>query len=804
MSDSSPTLKEVFSRALDCTSPAERDRYLIGACGGNGALRAEVEALLRAHANAGNFLQQPALDDLLPEANRAGPSGNTATEPGGGDEELSLDFLAPSQKAGSLGRLDHYEVCERIGRGGMGIVLKAFDEKLHRVVAVKVMAPALAASPQARKRFVREAQAAAAVRHEHVIDIHAVEDAGPLPYLVMECIVGISLEDRIRRSGPLQLREVLRIGMQIAQGLAAAHAQGLVHRDIKPANILLENGVECVKITDFGLARPVEDAGMTQPGIIAGTPQFMAPEQARAGPVDRRADLFSLGSVLYTMCTGQPPFTSGDPLAVLKRVCEDSPRPIRELNPELPSWLAAIIERLHARDPADRFQSAAAVAELLANGLAHLQQPALVPPPRSRGFRRPFTGRGRRWALVGLLALALGLGASLCGPTVYLFLLGKGRLEIQTDDLFVKLSVKKGDRQVALVDLQRHTVVDLDPGDYELELVHGRADLRLTDARITLGRGGHQVGVQEDPDFVGETRRFEGHQGAVRSVAFAPNGPWMLSGSHDKSVRLWDLQSGKEVRRFVGHTGKGSCVAFSPDGSQILSASDDKTIRLWDTYSGKQVRELLGHESFVVGVAVTPDGRQALSASYDKTVRLWDLDTGTQVRAFRGHTDAVWSVAISSDGRHALSGSWDGSARVWNLQTGEELHRFTRHNGRVWPVAFSPDGRLAASGGNDSKIWLWEVSSGEELRCLSGHDGSVVCSLAISPDGRRVLSGGSDSSVRLWDVATGRELHRFDGERGDVWGVTFSSNGRHALSASGGDSSPRSDCVVRLWRLPPA
>jgi WD40 repeat protein/serine/threonine protein kinase len=803
MSDASAMLKEVFSRALDCPSAAERDRYLAEACAGNAALRAEVETLLRAHAQAGEFLEEPARDDFTPQANRL--SGETAAEAGAESEEWSLDFLAPPRRAGSLGRLDHYEVTEVIGRGGMGIVLKAFDEKLHRVVAVKVMAPAFAASPLARKRFVREAQAAAAVRHEHVIDIHAVEDAGPLPYLVMECIVGISLEDRIRRSGHLQLKEVLRIGMQIAQGLAAAHAQGLVHRDIKPANILLENGVEQVKITDFGLARPVKDASITLPGIIAGTPQFMAPEQARAGPIDRRADLFSLGSVLYTLCTGQPPFVSGDPLAVLRRVCDETPRPIRQLNPEVPDWLAAIVERLHAKEPADRIQSAAEVAEQLANGLAHVQQPSLVSPPTP--VRRPRRPKPvRRWALVAVLVLAVGLGAFWFGSTVYLFLIGKGRLEIQTDDPYVKLLIKKGIKQVALLDLESDAFVELDPGDYDLKLTDGRADLRLGDVKIALRRGDHQVvRVTEDPSFVGEVRRFEGHEGALRSVAFAPNRPWAVSGSHDKTVRLWDLRSGKEMRRLVGHTEKVTCVAFAPDGDRVLSASDDKTVRQWDTQTGKQIGELLGHTRYVVGLALTRDGRQAVSASYDQTLALWDLDTGNQVRAFQGHKDAVWGVAISSDGKRVLSGSWDGSVRLWDIATGQELRTpFTRHDGRVWPVAFSPDGRLAASGGNDSKIWLCEAQSGKELHCLSGHDGFVVTSLAFSPDGRSVLSGGSDASMRLWDVHTGKQRHRFDCQRGDVWGVAISADGRHALSASGDDRLPNSDNVVRLWRLPSA
>src|SRR5262249_54877775 len=230
----------------------------------------------------------------------------------------------------ALGRIGHYHVLAVNGRGGMGMVLKAFDKELQRVVAIKVMAPHLAATGMARKRFRREAQAAAAVRDEHVIDIHAVEEVNGLPYLVMEYVSGISLQDRLDQSGPLELKEILRIGMQTASGLAKAHAQGLIHRDIKPSNILLENGVQRVKITDFGLARAVDDASLTQSGVIAGTPQYMAPEQARGEAVDQRADLFSLGSVLYAMCTGRPPFRASSWMAVLKRVCDDTPRPVRE------------------------------------------------------------------------------------------------------------------------------------------------------------------------------------------------------------------------------------------------------------------------------------------------------------------------------------------------------------------------------------------------------------------------------------------------------------------------------------------
>jgi len=217
-------------------------------------------------------------------------------------------WLDPTDDPQMLGRFAGYEIVGIIGHGGMGIVLKGFEASLNRYVAIKVLAPRLATNGAARQRFAREAQAAAAVLHDNVVAIHRVDEFHGLPFLVMPYIAGTSLEKRINDEGPLPIAAVLRIGSQIAAGLAAAHHQGLVHRDIKPANILLEKGVERVTITDFGLARTVDDASLTNTGIIAGTPQYMSPEQARGEAVDQRSDLFSLGSVLYAMCTGRAPF----------------------------------------------------------------------------------------------------------------------------------------------------------------------------------------------------------------------------------------------------------------------------------------------------------------------------------------------------------------------------------------------------------------------------------------------------------------------------------------------------------------
>ena len=334
--------------------------------------------------------------------------------------ELELDFLEPSDDPNALGRLGNYEVLELLGQGGWGIVLKAFDASLHRPVAIKVLTESCGTNGTARKRFAREARAAAAVVHDHVVPVYAVNADATPPYLVMAFIPGQTLQQRIDRSGPLEIKEVLRIGMQTAAGLAAAHAQGLVHRDIKPANIMLEYGVERVRITDFGLARAVDDASVTRTGSVAGTPQYKAPEQARGEAVDQRADLFALGSMLYAMCTGHAPFRGDSALSVLRQVCDEQPRSIRAIDPEMPAWLEGIVRKLHAKDPAERLQSAAEVSELLERCLAHVQHPDRHPLPdlaRRLGDEvsapPPRRSPGRRPAIAALFALALVGGAGL-------------------------------------------------------------------------------------------------------------------------------------------------------------------------------------------------------------------------------------------------------------------------------------------------------------------------------------------------------------------------------------------------------
>lgn len=295
--------------------------------------------------------------------------------------DFAVDFLQPPEEPDSIGRLNEIEIRSVIGHGGNGIVLKGYQQELNRLVAVKVMAPQLAANAGARKRFAREAQATAAIVHPNVMPVLTVHSEGQLPYLVMPYVDCESLQQRLDREGSLPTLDVVRIGHQVARGLAAAHAQGLVHRDVKPANILLERGVNRVMLTDFGLARAVDDATLTSTGLIAGTPHYMSPEQARGESVGSPSDLFSLGSVIYAMSTGRPPFRAETIFGILRRVSDDAHRSICDLNPTSPAWLDGIVGKLLEKHGTDRFAAADELAELLEDCVAHAQQPNNYPLP---------------------------------------------------------------------------------------------------------------------------------------------------------------------------------------------------------------------------------------------------------------------------------------------------------------------------------------------------------------------------------------------------------------------------------------
>ncbi|MBI1324572.1 protein kinase [bacterium] len=325
------------------------------------------------------------------------------------NQSALLALLGPTDNPDMIGRIGIYEIVGILGRGGMGVVFKAFDAGLNRFVAIKMLLPQMAASPAARARFRREGQAAAAVVDEHVLPIHAVDEWRGVPYLVTRYVRGTTLQRRLDEHGPLRLQEILRIALQSAHGLAAAHAQGLVHRDIKPSNILLEGSVDRAILADFGLARAVDDASMTRSGVLAGTPQYMSPEQVRGEPIDQRSDLFSLGSAIYAMCTGRPPFRAETSYAVMRRITDDDPTPIREIDPELPDWLERLVAWLMEKAPDDRPESAEAVENLLRKCLVHVERPwaTPLPPVLVRSSVRLPGPRFRRTAMLGIALAAI-------------------------------------------------------------------------------------------------------------------------------------------------------------------------------------------------------------------------------------------------------------------------------------------------------------------------------------------------------------------------------------------------------------
>jgi WD40 repeat protein len=847
--------RDIFLTALDLPA-AERAAFLDRACGDDPELRRLVAELLLSHDEAGSFLEHPAVTEPTRTVGEGvATPGESVTAAGTAISAAvapdDLSFLGPPVAPGCLGRLGHYDVGEVVGRGGMGVVLRAVDTKLQRVVAIKVLAPQLAASGTARQRFLREAHAAAAVRDDHVVGIYAVGDEGPVPYLVMEYIAGITLDDRIKQGGPLQVKEVLRIGMQIARGLAAAHAQGLIHRDIKPANILLENGVQRVKLTDFGLARAADDASLTQSGVIAGTPMYMSPEQAEGRPVDHRTDLFSLGSVLYAMCTGRPPFRAETTMAVLKRVCEETPRPIREVNPDIPDWLAAVVMKLLAKDPARRVQTAAEVAELLGQYLAHVQQPHLVarpalaadtaeaPPRRSRPESRGMaTGLGRtaRGCLVvclWLVALVLMAVLAVLGAVSFnggLFRRGEenqaapgsGRVEVDqpprplTPEELAKLPSpldgrKRDDIPRGLLALAGGG----DPAQAPPELVAVLGDNRFVlpgdglaswmapspDGKLLAVPRGSNV-VVFDTASGAVVRTLVGPGGRAYGAAFSPDGTRLASGTlgGGGAVPVWDVPTGQLVHVLKGHTGDVWRTAFSGDGKRLASGSLDKTAKVWDAEKGVEVFTLTGHQADVYAVAFSPDRRSVLTGSRDGSVKVWDARTGQEGKTLRAVGDNVWSLVYSPDGNFLAGGGWNGW-KLWDAKTFAEVRSGAET--AVW-VAFSADSRVLLTGRHDCtngvahSVTRWDVASGNKLATLPLKSAGGWAFFTLSPDTKTLFAMEGDPPdpfVRSYDAATGKELfpHRGHTEK-RVWTVAFSPDGKTLASAGDGGT-------VFLWDL---
>jgi serine/threonine protein kinase len=517
-------------------------------------------------------LQPPGLDetsgdtsptsDHSPSETPAPPVSQPAEE-----KEEGHAFLAPPQGPGELGRLGTYRVLRVLGVGGMGVVFQAEDPGLKRTVALKAMKPALAASDTARKRFLREAQATAALDHDHIVHIYQVGEDRGVPFLAMQLLKGQTLEDRLRRENKMPLAEVLRIGREVADGLAEAHQSGLIHRDIKPSNIWLAGDRQRVKILDFGLARAVaDDAHLTQSGTVTGTPAYMAPEQAQGQQVDARSDLFSLGCVLYRLCTGEVPFRGANTMATLLAVVQTQPKPPRELDPDTPPALSELVMRLLAKDPAKRPSSADAVIEAI-ESIGRERTDVLSPTGISgerRGVNPPVRlAPSRRWLMV-VAVVALLVGSAILIPQIIVRIHdkegkevakveipkgggatleqpGKPPIKIPGEAAKPKPETKKDGPTKDLVPLPVASVLD------KLERV------RIPAYELALAGDGDPN--KAPPNLVaifGESRLK--HFGGILSVAYSPDSKKIASCGYDGTVRVWDAATGEQLFVFRGHT----------------------------------------------------------------------------------------------------------------------------------------------------------------------------------------------------------------------------------------------------------
>jgi serine/threonine protein kinase len=633
--------------------------------------------------------------------------------------DSSTNFLSPSTDPAYLGRLAHFEVMRVLGRGGMGIVLEAFDSRLQRNVALKVLDPELAHDNTARQRFCREARAAASITHENVVAVHQVEHAaeGDLPYLVMQLITGETLEQRLLREKRLPLKEIVRIGMQAAQGLAAAHAQGLTHRDIKPGNILLEPPNGRVKLTDFGLARIADDVKLTRTGFVTGTPLYMAPEQALGESSDPRSDLFSLGAIMYEMCAGQPPFQGNSALAILRQITETKHRPLRELNPDVPDWLAQLIDELLAKKPEDRYQSAADVAEVLEYTWTRIRTSSDELPGvcqeemKQRRIRKRFVIAG---VAAAMLSLGLLAGAFLPrgsqGPTV----------AVSTAEPIAVLQGNSGSVWSVAFDPNSDTVaMAVEDGavrlwDWPKETIQETIDAhRGTVWASRFSKSGELLATSGDEGLLKiwsrtkqEPLRVFEHPNAGRGLAISGDNK-IFAGDRSGGLRVWSLDSSEPLLT-AQQPGAVNAVAISPDGKTLATAGSDKIVRLWNSDSLKQRLPLEGHAGPVFGLAFDPSGERLASAGWDGTVRIWESASGKLLNSWDGQSE-IWSVAFSPRSKKIGTGGTDGSVRIWDADSGKLLARYLGHNTAVHTIAFNADGKLLASGGRDGAVRIWRI-----------------------------------------------------------------------------------------------
>jgi WD40 repeat protein/tetratricopeptide (TPR) repeat protein len=730
-----------------------------------------------------------------------------------------------------------YEILGELGKGGMGIVYRARQVRLNRVVALKMILPARAGD-EGVARFRVEAEAVARLQHPHIVQIFEIGEHDGQPFFSLEFVDGGSLAGQLDGT-PWPAARAAEMVETLAQAVDAAHQQQIVHRDLKPANVLLDRAGQ-PKVTDFGLAKRLDvEMGHTQTGVIMGTPSYMAPEQAGGkkdiGPA---ADVYALGAILYELQTGRPPFKAATPLDTVLQVLSEEPVVPSRLNPKMPRDLETICLKALAKTPARRYATARELAEDLRRFLNGEPIQARPVPTAERLWR---WGRRHPAQVAAAVACAVLLSAV---PAIVFTTIAKNeavRLADEKNQLAEKnnglakdamqLAAEKENlaktneglaqqeqKQRQLVEQQKQQIEE------QKELVRRAlygaqikfADLawqqnRMADLRRLLEPYRPRPG--DDPNKT--LRRFEwnslwrlqqgdlptlkGHNGRVVSVCFSSDGVRLASASWDKTVKVWDARTGQEALAIKGHQSSATSVCFSPDGTFLASASWGE-VKVWDARTGQEARSLGPTGSFT-SVCFSPDG-QRLAASIGEQlkageVKVWDVRTGREVCSLKGFKGPVHSVCFSPDGARLASASDEalvaGEVKVWDARTGREERSLKGLKGQVQTVCWSPDGALVA-GGSHQAVGVWDARTGQQVASLPGPPGFVT-SVCFSPD-RTLLACACDGNflpgdqpgVKVWDLRTGGEPRSLKGSTS----VCFSPDGTRLASA--GD-----DGTVKLW-----
>jgi WD40 repeat protein/tRNA A-37 threonylcarbamoyl transferase component Bud32 len=636
------------------------------------------------------------------EAGSPGSQVTTCPVCGAPDRTLQTPPTLPGERpslglSGSGGRgnwgidvppiLSRYEILEELGKGGMGVVYKARQRDTGRLVALKVIRKERLANPDMLSRFRREAQASARLAHPAIVQVLEADQDGDVPYLVMEYVAGITLQKLVEETGPLHIAQACDFVRQAALGLQHAAEQRLVHRDIKPSNLMVvaPTGLPLparpvVKILDMGVARvfqlseqEVALTTLTRDGSVIGTPDYIAPEQLEdPRTVDIRADLYSLGCTFYYLLAGQVPFPGGTLVQKLDRQRWQTAPSVNQIRHEVPAPLAAVIRRLMAKHPDDRYQSPGELASALEALLKTGELPG-------------------GYAALELVPLRVLTGHSASVTAVAFDHDGKSLFSGSSDRTVRVWDVSTGQERLRVGD-GRHEVSSL-------AVVPGSG-------MVLAGQGVTVRGL--DPVSGKEMFKLTGHNDAVRCLSVSADGKRAVSGSDDRIVRVWDLPRALEIRRFNLHRAGVTGVALSADGRLVLSGSRDGSLRLWESATGKELRVFAVPRGPVLCVALSGDGEQAYSGHFDTTLRLWEASTGRELRRFTGHRQMVGALACSPSAL-LVSGSHDQTVRLWDPASGAELAAGQGHTAAVTAVAVTGDGKLIASAGLDQTVRIWQV-----------------------------------------------------------------------------------------------